>query len=155
MSRGVAYNRDRHQRAVLLTVGRSYVGNDVTRSTLLDRACACSYENLPKYRSYRVSNTDPWARIIVCAILLIFATFRIFFLSFFLNDFCKSADRLTWGSANQRLLEYEPGLLVTRPNKFLTYKHFFHFIEYPVEKGKKYAKLSSQRYIISSARLNT
>ena len=50
----------KHQRAVLLTVGRSYVGNDVTRSTLLDRACACSYENLPKYRSYRVSNTAPW-----------------------------------------------------------------------------------------------
>ena len=47
------------QRAVLLTVGRSYVGNDVTHSTLLDRACACSYENLPKYRSYRVSNTAP------------------------------------------------------------------------------------------------
>ena len=46
--------------AVLLTVGRSYVGNDVTHSTLLDRACACSYENLPKYRSYRVSNTAPW-----------------------------------------------------------------------------------------------
>ena len=39
--------------AVLLTVGRSYVGNDVTHST-------CSYENLPKYRSYRVSNTAPW-----------------------------------------------------------------------------------------------
>ena len=48
------------QGAVLLTVGRSYVGNDVTHSTLLDRACACSYENLPKYRSYRVSNTAPW-----------------------------------------------------------------------------------------------
>ena len=45
--------------AVLLTVGRSYVGNDVTHSTLLDRAGACSYENLPKYRSYRVSNTAP------------------------------------------------------------------------------------------------
>ena len=42
-----------------LWVGRSYVGNDVTHSTLLDRACACSYENLPKYRSYRVSNTAP------------------------------------------------------------------------------------------------
>ena len=27
------------QGAVLLTVGRSYVGNDVTHSTLLDRAC--------------------------------------------------------------------------------------------------------------------
>ena len=38
-------------------VGRSYVGNDVTHSPLLDRACACSYKNLPKYRSYRVSNT--------------------------------------------------------------------------------------------------
>ena len=45
--------------AVLLMVGRSYVGNDVTHSTLLDRACACSYKNLPKYRSYRVSNTAP------------------------------------------------------------------------------------------------
>ena len=45
--------------AVLLTVGRSYVGNDVTHSTLFDGACACSYENLPKYRSYRVSNTSP------------------------------------------------------------------------------------------------
>ena len=44
---------------MLLTVGRSYVGNDVTRSTLLDRAGACSYENLHKYRSYRVSNTPP------------------------------------------------------------------------------------------------
>ena len=45
---------------MLLTVGRSYVGNDVTHSTLLDRACASSYENLPKYRSYRVSNTATW-----------------------------------------------------------------------------------------------
>ena len=45
---------------MLLTVGRSYVGNDVTHSTLLDRACACSYENLPRYRSYRISNTPPW-----------------------------------------------------------------------------------------------
>ena len=44
---------------MLLTVGWSYVGNYVTPSTLLDRACACSYENLPKYRSYRVSNTAP------------------------------------------------------------------------------------------------
>ena len=44
---------------MLLTVGRSYVGNDVTHSTLLDRACAYSYENLPKYRSYGVSNTAP------------------------------------------------------------------------------------------------
>ena len=42
-------------------VGRSYVGNDVTHSTLLDGACACSYKNLPKYRSYRVSNTAPWS----------------------------------------------------------------------------------------------
>ena len=42
---------------MLLTGGRSYVGNDVTHSTLLNRACACSYKNLPKYRSYRVSNT--------------------------------------------------------------------------------------------------
>ena len=50
-----------HLGAVLLAVGRSYVGNDVTHSTLLDRAGACSYENLPKYRSYRVSNTAPWA----------------------------------------------------------------------------------------------
>ena len=49
-----------HQGAVLLTVGRSYVGNYVARSTLLDRACACSYKNLPKYRSYRISNTAPW-----------------------------------------------------------------------------------------------
>ena len=49
----------RHQGAVLLTVRRSYVGNDVTHSTLLDRASACPYENLPKYRSYRVSNTAP------------------------------------------------------------------------------------------------
>ena len=48
-----------NQGAVLLTVRRSYVGNDVTHSTLLDRAGACSYENLPKYRSYRVSNTVP------------------------------------------------------------------------------------------------
>ena len=34
---------------VLLTVRRSYVGRDVTHSTLLDRACACSCKNLPKY----------------------------------------------------------------------------------------------------------
>ena len=35
----------------------------VTHSTLLDRlrACAYSYENLPKYRSYRISNTAPRA----------------------------------------------------------------------------------------------
>ena len=31
------------------------MGNDVAHSTLLDRACACSYENLPKYRSYHVN----------------------------------------------------------------------------------------------------
>ena len=49
------------QGGVLLTVGRSYVGNDVTHSTLLDRAGMCSYANLPKYRSYRVSNTAPRA----------------------------------------------------------------------------------------------
>ena len=55
----------RVQGVVLLTVGWSYVGNDVTHSTLLDRACACSYENLPKYRSYRVSNTAPWTEILV------------------------------------------------------------------------------------------
>ena len=56
-----AYGTSRfvYQGAVLLTVGRSYVGNYVTHSTLLDRACACSYENLPKYRSYRISNTAP------------------------------------------------------------------------------------------------
>ena len=47
------------QGAVLLMVGRSYVGNDVTHSMLLDRAGACSYQNLPKYRSYCVSNTAP------------------------------------------------------------------------------------------------
>ena len=46
------------QGAVLLTVGRSYVGNDVTHSMLLDRACACSY---------RVSNTAPsFTPTIVC-----------------------------------------------------------------------------------------
>ena len=39
--------------AVLLMVGRSYVENDVTHSTLLVR------ENLPKNRYYRVSNTTP------------------------------------------------------------------------------------------------
>ena len=49
----------RNQGAVLLMVGRSYVGNDVTHSTLLDRACTCSYKNLPEYRSYRVGNTAP------------------------------------------------------------------------------------------------
>ena len=52
--------------AVLITVGRSYVGNDVTHSTLLDRACAiaraaCSYKNIPKYHSYHVNNTAPWS----------------------------------------------------------------------------------------------
>ena len=47
------------QGAMILMVGRSYVGNDVTRSTLSDTACACSYENLPQYRSYHVSNTAP------------------------------------------------------------------------------------------------
>ena len=47
---------------MLLTVGWSYVGNDVTPSTLLDRACACSYENIPKYRSYRVSSMAPGPR---------------------------------------------------------------------------------------------
>ena len=31
-----------HLGAVLLTVGRSYIGNDITHVTLLDRACACS-----------------------------------------------------------------------------------------------------------------
>ena len=49
----------RGQGAVLLTVGRSYVGNHVTHSTLVVRAGGCSYQNLPKYRSYRVSNTAP------------------------------------------------------------------------------------------------
>ena len=47
----------RHRGAVLLTVGRSYVGNDDPHSALLDRAC--SYENLPKCRSYRISSTAP------------------------------------------------------------------------------------------------
>ena len=45
-----------------VTNGRTiHIGNDVTHSTLLpvDRACACSYENPPKYRSYRVTNTAP------------------------------------------------------------------------------------------------
>ena len=56
------------QGPVLLTVGRSYVGNDVTHSTLLDRARACSYENLPKYRSYRVGNTAPCS--VVCMLYL-------------------------------------------------------------------------------------
>ena len=43
------------QGAVLTTVGRSYIGYDVTRSTLLDRACACSCKNFPKRHSYCVS----------------------------------------------------------------------------------------------------
>ena len=48
--------------AVLPTVGRSYVGNDVTHSMLLDRACACFYDDRPKYRlSFRVSTTAPWS----------------------------------------------------------------------------------------------
>ena len=59
------------QGAVLLTVGRSYVGNDVTHSTLVDRARACSYENLPKYRSNRVSNTAPWASLVSWHIITI------------------------------------------------------------------------------------
>ena len=36
---------------MLLTVGRTYVGNDVTYSTLLDRAGPFPYENLPECRS--------------------------------------------------------------------------------------------------------
>ena len=63
-SRRSTLSRNRlHTGAVLLTVGlgRSYVGNDVTHSVLLNRACACSYENLPKYRSYGVSDTSPGA----------------------------------------------------------------------------------------------
>ena len=39
------WRRDRYLGAVLLTVGRSYIGHDFTHSTLLDRACACSYKN--------------------------------------------------------------------------------------------------------------
>ena len=54
------------QGAVLLTVGWSYVGNAGTHSTLLDRVCACSYGNLPKYRSYRVSNTAPSISWVAC-----------------------------------------------------------------------------------------
>ena len=65
---GLAGTLIREQGAVLLTVGLSYVGNDVTRSTLLDTACACSYENLPKYRSYRVSNTTPRLAQPFCAL---------------------------------------------------------------------------------------
>ena len=63
-------------RAVFLTVyiGRSYIGNDGMHSTLLDRACACSYENLPiLYRSYRVSNTAP------CTLLNIGVWFLVLF----------------------------------------------------------------------------
>ena len=46
-------------------VGRSYVGNDVTHSTLLARVCAVRRARLPtkiflKYRSYRVSNMTAW-----------------------------------------------------------------------------------------------
>ena len=52
--------------AVVLTAGRSCAGNDVAHSTLLDRVCACSYENLPKYRSYRVRNTVPLVSRCVC-----------------------------------------------------------------------------------------
>ena len=55
MSEGMRECEFSVQGAVLITVGRSYIGNDVTHSTLLDRAFACSDENLPKYRSYRVS----------------------------------------------------------------------------------------------------
>ena len=35
--------------AVLLTVGRSYVGKDITHSTLLDTAYACSYTAMVKF----------------------------------------------------------------------------------------------------------
>ena len=43
-----------------VTNGRTIlIGNDVTHSTLLDSACVCSYKNLPKYRSYCVSNMAP------------------------------------------------------------------------------------------------
>ena len=48
-----------HPGAVLLTGGRSYVGNDVIHSTFLDRACACSYENLPKYLPQPALGTRP------------------------------------------------------------------------------------------------
>ena len=50
------------QGAVLLTVGRAYLGNDVTHSTLLDRECTCPYGNLPKCHSYRISSTVPRTR---------------------------------------------------------------------------------------------
>ena len=63
--------------AVLLMVGRSYVGNDVTHSTLLDRACACSYENLPIYRSYRVSNTAPWPSFQRCLIRMLHCDWNV------------------------------------------------------------------------------
>ena len=56
------YGEDNREPSLLLTVGRSYEGIDVTHSTLL--ACACSYENLPKYRSYRVRYTAPGATTI-------------------------------------------------------------------------------------------
>ena len=66
MGANVAYSRfkngtvfEGNQGVMLLTVGRSFVGNDDTHSTLLDRACASAYENLPKYCSYRISNTAP------------------------------------------------------------------------------------------------
>ena len=46
-----------------ITNGRTVLGrkrrahSTLLDRTLLDRACACSYKNLHKYRSYRVSNT--------------------------------------------------------------------------------------------------
>ena len=40
-------------------------------STLLDRAGACSYKNLPKYRSYRVSNTAPLVYSIVAVFVYV------------------------------------------------------------------------------------
>ena len=64
---------------MLLTVGRSYVGNDVTHSMLLDRACACSYKNLPKYRSYGVSNTAPWYINLARFINIMFNMFKYIF----------------------------------------------------------------------------
>ena len=51
-----------YQGFVLLTVRRSYVGNDAKHSALLDRACACSYENLPRYNFFGVSKTAPRPR---------------------------------------------------------------------------------------------
>ena len=62
------------QGAVLLTVGRSYVVNDVTHSTLLDRVRACSCKNLAKYRSYRVSNTP--AGHMIAAVADCFSTLK-------------------------------------------------------------------------------